>query len=73
MRHRVADKIVPADFPELATLVWNRDPSRPIDADEVFALYERNWRFVDQDRLSETEARLIRELTDTFGHGRMLV
>lgn len=73
MRHRLADKIVPADFPELATLVWNRDLSRPIDADEVFALYERNWRFVDQDRLSETEARLIRELTDTFGHGRMLV
>ncbi|WP_343289868.1 hypothetical protein [Ferranicluibacter rubi] len=45
---------------------------RPIDADEVFALYERNWRFVDRDRLSDKEALLIRELTDIFGHGRML-
>ncbi len=73
MAQRCGHQIVPAEFPELRTLVWNRDPLRPIDAEDVFALYERNWRFVDRDRLSDKEAMLIRELTDTFGHGRMLV
>ncbi|NKL25201.1 hypothetical protein GFM07_41535 [Rhizobium leguminosarum bv. viciae] len=64
--------ITPTEFPELATLVWNRDPARPIAADEVFALYERNWRFVDQDHLTEKERLLIRELVDEYGHGHML-
>jgi hypothetical protein len=66
-------EIVPAQFPELKTLVWNRDPARPIAAEEVFALYERNWRFVDAQNLTDDEKLLIKELTDEFGHGRMLV
>ncbi|MDW9481832.1 hypothetical protein GOB57_24595 [Sinorhizobium meliloti] len=65
-------EIIPAQFPELKTLVWNRDPARPMPADEVFALYERNWRFVDKDNLTDEEKLLIEELTDEFGHGRML-
>ncbi|ATN33451.1 hypothetical protein ACO34A_06480 [Rhizobium sp. ACO-34A] len=65
-------EIIPAEFPELAALVWNRDPARPMAAEEVFALYERNWRFVDRDRLTETERRLIEELAEEYGHGRIL-
>ena len=65
-------EILPEEFPELCKLVWNRDPARPIAADEVFSLYERNWRFVDRDALTEHEMLLIRELTDTFGMGLML-
>ena len=42
-------QIVPAEFPELALLVWNRDPTRAIPAEEAFALYERNWRHVDRE------------------------
>ena len=72
MPQRFAHQIIPAQFPELRNLVWNRDPARPIDADDVFALYERNWRFIDRERLSDEEALLIRELTETFGHGHML-
>ncbi|MEQ1950753.1 hypothetical protein [Mesorhizobium sp. CN2-181] len=63
------NEIIPADFPELKRLVWNRDPSRPIAAEEVFALYERNWRFVDQDHLTEREAKLIDELGRVYGRG----
>lgn len=55
--------IVPADFPELKLLVWNRDAARPIPAEEAFELYERNWRFVDAEHLTTREAELIRELT----------
>ncbi|WFU09829.1 hypothetical protein QA646_02875 [Rhizobium sp. CB3090] len=65
--------IVPADFPELKMLVWNRDPLRPIPCEEAFALYERNWRFVETEKLTDREARLIRELTDAFGNGILLV
>jgi hypothetical protein len=64
--------IVPADFPELALLVWNRDRSRPMPAGEVFAVYERNWRFVDREQLTKEETQLIRDLTMTFGNGVML-
>ena len=60
--------IIPAEFPELNRLVWSRDPRRAIAAEEVFALYERNWRFVDRERLTDREARLIRELGKAYGH-----
>ena len=72
MMHHFGKAIVPAEFPELRLLVWNRDPARPIAAEEVFALYERNWRFVDTQRLTEKERRLIDELAEAFGHGRLL-
>jgi hypothetical protein len=68
-RHRT---IVPAEYPELALLAWNRDPARPIDAAEAFALYERNWRHVDPSRLTLHEAELIRELIHDFGNGHWL-
>lgn len=64
--------IVPAEFPQLQALLWNRDAVRPISAEEAFALYERNWRFVDQARLTEREKLLIRNLADEFGHGVLL-
>lgn len=34
--------IIPAEFPELQALAWNRDVTCPIPAKEAFALYERN-------------------------------
>ena len=47
--------------------------TRPIDAAEVFALYERNWHFVDRDKLTTREAMLIDELGEEFGHGFKLM
>lgn len=64
--------IIPADYPELKQLVWSRDPSRPIPAEEVLSIYERNWRFVDETRLTPQEAGLIRNLAAEFGHGVLL-
>ena len=66
-------QIIPAEFPELERLAWNRDPRRPVPAEEVFALYERNWRFIDRERLTNREARLIRELGKKYGHGFDLI
>lgn len=69
----VPEDIVPADFPELANLVWNRDPSRPIDGETALALYERNWRFVDAGALTERERALIDRLVAEHGKGVLLV
>jgi hypothetical protein len=68
----VHKNIVPAEFPELAMLVWNRNPDRPIAAEEAFALYERNWPYVDKTHLTPKESELIRELVEKFGKGRLL-
>ena len=65
--------IVPNDFPELKSLAWNRDPARAIPACDAFALYERNWRFVDTSRPTEQEMQLIRDLAATYGNGVLLV
>jgi len=66
-------QIVPAQFPELKNLAWNRDPDRPVPAEEVFALYRRNWRFVDCERLTPAERQLIQELEKQYGHGSRLL
>ena len=66
-------QIIPAGFPELRKLVWNRDPMRPMDAEEAFALYDRNWRFVDREALTDREADLIRDLGHRYGNGFGLI
>jgi hypothetical protein len=71
MKGRVTT-VVPAEFPELKALVWNRDVARPITAEEAFQLYERNWRHVNAGELTVDEARLIRRLTDQCGNGVFL-
>ncbi|MER8806191.1 hypothetical protein [Mesorhizobium australicum] len=72
MQTHVAPMIDPAEFPELQALLWNRDVARLIPANEAFALYERNWRFVDQTRLATREKLLIQNLAREFGHGILL-
>ena len=69
----LAALIVPKDFPELGMLVWNRDNARPIEREEAFELYERNWRHVDAEHLTPAEARLIEALAQEFGQGHLLV
>lgn len=56
------------DYPQMALLAWNR-VVRNIPADEAFALYEANWRFVEKDQLTNNEAALIERLTRQYGHG----
>ncbi len=67
-----AELVTPANFPGLLGLVWNRDPARAIPAAEAFALYERNWRHVDQMAFTAAERRLVAELTERFGDGAFL-
>ena len=56
------------DYPGLKLLCWNRR-SASISRREAFALYERNWRFVDAVGMSERERALIGGLAREFGNG----
>jgi hypothetical protein len=56
------------DYPQLAILAWNR-AVRDIEEEEVLALYETNWRFVEPDRLIPKERDLINQLVRRYGHG----
>jgi hypothetical protein len=55
-------------WPALKELTWNR-AGRWITAEDAFALYERNWRFLDPSRLAADEAALIDRLKHRFGAG----
>ncbi len=59
-------------WPSLRELAWNRT-DRWIPAEEALALYERNWRFVDPQQLTQTEAELIDNLKQRFGNGMLNV
>lgn len=58
-------------YPQLHALCWNRRENTVLSEDEVFALYERNWRFIDPGTLTDDEASLLRRLEAS--HGRLLV
>ncbi len=66
------ENIVPARFPQLRQLAWNRDEMRPISGAEAFGLYEAGWRHVDEAALCSDERALIRALADRFGGGHLL-
>jgi len=56
------------DYPQLAQLAWNR-AIRDITGEDALALYEANWRFVEQDELTARETALIDRLKKKYGHG----
>ena len=58
-----------SDFPQLKLIAWNRIENDFIDDEEALALYERNWRFVEQDKLLEKERDLIDRLVTQYGNG----
>ena len=62
-----------ADYPQLKLLAWNRNADAFIDEQDAFALYEREWRWVEQAALLSHERALIDNLTQRYGHGVMNV
>lgn len=62
-----------AHYPQLKLIAWHLGGVEAIDEREAFALYERNWKWVDEKTLTEQEKQLIAELTKTYGGGLMNV
>ena len=65
----MVDRLIPNDYPELRLICWHRSADQPMDEEEAFAIYERNWRYVDQDMLTDAEKALIERLKKTYGNG----
>ena len=69
----LGEAVVEVDkYPNLKLIAWNRVDSL-LTARDAFALYERNWKFVDTKNMGAAERELIRRLTETWGHGVMNV
>ena len=66
-------RIKVSDYPQLRLLAWNLKESSTISAEEALSLYERNWRHVDVEALSDSESALIDTLVRTVGNGSLLV
>ena len=61
------------NFPQLRLIAWNLRDADTLEGPEAFALYERNWRFIDQTQLLHHERELITDLCKQFGAGLMNV
>ena len=57
------------DYPQLHLLCWNRPADTVLDGRDALALYERNWRFVDEGALTDDERHLIDALVAAHGGG----
>jgi hypothetical protein len=57
------------DYPQLQAIAWNRKPEAVVTGTEALALYERNWRHVEQEKLTQVERDFIAMLTKRFGNG----
>lgn len=56
-------------YPQLRDLAWNRQPGDEIAESDALALYERNWRYVDEERMPPEERAFLRRLIETHGGG----
>jgi transcriptional regulator with XRE-family HTH domain len=65
--------IRPADYPQLEKLTWQLKKDQRLSPSEALALYERNWRHVDQKNLAAKERKLIDALLEAFERERLLV
>ena len=58
-------------YPALDCILWDTKADQ-ITAETAFHLYEKRWKFIQQDKLTREEKTLIERLTDIIGHGLFL-
>lgn len=56
-------------YPALDQICWHMGGSQRVLASEAFAIYERNWAYVDVRTLSKHEIQLITRLAHEYGNG----
>ena len=68
---RVTVKLI--DYPALRQLAWQTTDDTEITEVEALNIYERGWRHLDHDALTDREKLFIQHLADTYSHGALLV
>ncbi|MFS3128983.1 helix-turn-helix domain-containing protein [Nocardioides sp. Bht2] len=66
-------KITVGDYPGLRALAWQTDAGTAITETEALNLYERGWRHLDHEALTDQEKAFIQHLADTYSNGKLLV
>lgn len=70
------DAVRVSDYPQLQGLAWHLPGAQgdlAVPGAQALALYERQWRHVDQAALTPRERALIDALVQAHGHGALLV
>ena len=67
-----APMISRAAYPELTLISWWIVVDE-IDEEMAYLIYKRNWWYLYQDHLTESEKHLIRRLCDEYGEGEQLL
>ncbi len=62
-------KVQLANYPQLRLLAWNRAADAWVEEADALALYEREWRHVDQQALTPDERAFIDHLAQAYGSG----
>lgn len=65
--------IAVGDYPGLRSLAWQTDAGTTITETEALNLYERGWRHLDHETLTDQERAFIQHLADAYSNGRLLV
>lgn len=58
-----------ADYPQLKDAAWYIAENALFTDEEALAFYERNWKYIEEDKLQPNELALIHRLVDEIGHG----
>ncbi len=58
-----------SDYPQLKLIAWHRATDSAVTEVEALALYEANWRWIDERTLTSEERKLIEQLKQTVGKG----
>lgn len=67
------DLIRVGDYPQLQTIAWQLRADTEIPGIDALQMYERNWRHVDRDAMSDNERELVQRLADKYSRGVLLV
>lgn len=67
------EKVRVGDFPQLQAIAWPLRADTELTGAEALQLYERNWRHVDQEAMSNAERALVQQLANTHSKGVLLV
>lgn len=66
-------RVIVGDYPGLRTLAWQTDVGTSISETEALNLYERGWRHLNQETLTDREKAFIQHLADAYSNGSLLV
>lgn len=66
-------RLLVGDYPGLRSLAWQTDSGTEITEAEALNLYERGWRHLDREALTDREKAFIQHLADTYGSGTLVV